>query len=282
MPPVLVRGDSLNVPARPLRRSKAKRRFDVALNVPGAEVRLPALPTIQLNWRWASGALILVLAFLLYTVWNSAAYRVEMVEMVGLERLSANDVNVVLGLLGQSVFMVDPATAKEDLVKAYPELKDVQVSVGLPARVSVTIVERAPIIAWKQGGTEKWIDADGVAFPPRGDVDALMVVEAQDAPLGDAQIFVTSNLFIEADLLQAIQIMATQAPTGTALVYDREHGLGWMDGRGWQAYFGLDFSNMDMKLKVYQQISGEIERQNIHPALVSVEYVHAPYYRMER
>ena len=49
------------------------------------------------------------------------------------------------------------------------------------------MVERVPVIAWKQDGNEVWVDAQGVAFPPRGEPQkALVNVEGHGTPPGFA------------------------------------------------------------------------------------------------
>jgi hypothetical protein len=69
-------------------------------------------------------------------------------------------------------------------------------------------------------------------------------------------------------------------PTGTALLYDPENGLGWTDAQGWQVYLGTDISQIDVKLAEYQQIVTALLERNLQPSLISVEYIHAPYYRL--
>ncbi len=71
-------------------------------------------------------------------------------------------------------------------------------------------------------------------------------------------------------------------PADTLLVYDSVHGLGWNDPKGWEVYFGSEDQDMEMKLAVYQALVDRLENEGIQPAMISVEYVHAPYYRMER
>jgi len=71
-------------------------------------------------------------------------------------------------------------------------------------------------------------------------------------------------------------------PAGAALLYDPENGLGWTDERGWQVYFGTDLSQIDVKLVEYEQIVAVILERNLQPSLISVEYIHAPFYRLEQ
>jgi hypothetical protein len=77
-PPVMTRNAALSGATRPLRR--AKRRYDISLSAPGAEMRLPSLPIIYPGWRLVSFALVVLLAVVLYQFWNSAQYRVDAVD----------------------------------------------------------------------------------------------------------------------------------------------------------------------------------------------------------
>jgi hypothetical protein len=84
------------------------------------------------------------------------------------------------------------------------------------------------------------------------------------------------------DLVSAILILRGFAPEGVPLVYDPDHGLGWRDPQGWRAYFGPDGSDMGQRLQVYQAIVSELKEKQISPALISVEHLHAPFYRMDQ
>jgi len=44
----------------------------------------------------------------------------------------------------------------------------------------------------------------------------------------------------------------------------------------------MEDQDMEMKLSVYQAMVDRLQSEGIQPALISVEYVHAPYYRTER
>ena len=65
--PVLVRGDRRTTPLRYSSKNKrVKRRYDVALSTPGAEIRLPSLPRFQVGWRILSAILVGLLGYMLY------------------------------------------------------------------------------------------------------------------------------------------------------------------------------------------------------------------------
>jgi cell division protein FtsQ len=283
-PPVLVRNDASALPVDRRRRTTARRRYDVALGSHGAELRLPSLPQVRLSWRLLSLLLVAVLAGAIYAVWTAPEFRVQAVEIQGLVRLTAADITTVLTLEDQPIFAVSPAKLTQDLQEAFPEITGVSVKVDLPASVMIKLEERQPVLAIRLEGEEIWVDEEGISFPARGDTGPLPAIEVSDlAVLGGSDGETDQNGF-DPQMVQAILVVASYLPSGQSLVLDEEHGLGWSDERGWQAYFGFkleDSSEMEMKLKVYEALVQRLEEKGVWPQLISVEFLHAPYYRLE-
>jgi hypothetical protein len=307
VPPVMVRGGMGGmafgrVASSRLHKQKApKRRFDVPLRVPGAEVRLPSLPIIHIGWRAVSLLMVIMMAASLFLIWKAPVFQVKTVEAEGLKRLTVGDLNTVMGTFGASVFSIDPQKLEEVLQQAFPELANISVKVNLPAKVKVEVVEREPVIAWMQDGSEVWVDSQGKAFPPRGAPENPLVrVEGRGIPPGtestgsrnDLQslpagmptsIPITMpSISLSPTLVTAILALGAQVPADTLLVYDSKHGLGWNDPNGWEVFFGAEDQDMQMKVDVYEALVERLQNEGIQPELISVEYVHAPYYRMER
>lgn len=288
-PPVMMRGWGSGA-SQPRRRTgtRAKRRYDIALSTPGAEMRLPSLPVVHLGWRLVSGLLVGILAFTLYSIWNSPMYKVSAVDVQGLRRLSSPDINAVANVAGKSIFEVDPQQINRDLRLAFMQLESVSVDISLPAIVNVSVVERQPVLEWLEDGRSMWIDSKGVAFPPLGEEGPSILVQAEDVPLSSPSDLETDDQneslsrYLPPRLVSAILAISVQAPEDTALVYTHDHGLGWKDSRGWEVYFGMDTDDMEMKLRVYKALVKSLKKETIQPELISVEYVHAPYFRMER
>jgi hypothetical protein len=288
LPPVMVRGGAVGapLPVRKPGKSRAKRRFDVTLNMPGAEMRLPSLPQISVDLRLFSGVLAAVLSVLLYQLWNSPSFRVDGANILGLQRLNSRDVNTVLDVRGESIFAIDPHVLEQKAREAFPEFASVKVDVGLPRNVDITVEERLPILTWHQEGRTVLVDANGVAFPQRELSAATpgVVIEAFSSPpvLQQAGTLETSAAqFIPVEMVSAILSLSAQAPKDTSLVYDAKHGLGWKDSRGWDVYFG-NVKDIDMKLRVYNAMLQKFEKDGVQPVLISLEHVHAPYYRLEK
>ncbi len=314
-PPVMVRTNmTVQAPAA-RKRSKTRRRYDVALGVPGAEMRLPALPQVRVGWRLISLVMVALLGAALYHLWNSPKYQVGTVKVTGLQRLSSEQINTDLQVAGQPIFSLNPGAMRDQLMKDFPELKSVAVSVEWPNKVSVKVSERLPVLTWQQDGKAFFVDADGMAFAPRpGEKPLGPVILASSSPpvllTGDqpAQTSLKDQLaaisqssaagqadqaaaspaqptvvrpWLTQQMVAGILTLAKQAPKGTNVVYDRQHGLGWKDAGGWNVYFG-DGQDMAMKLNVYKAIVQQLQSEDITPTFISVEYVHAPYYHTQQ
>jgi cell division septal protein FtsQ len=268
------------VPGRRKNSKQARKRSYIPLGTPGAEIRLPSMPAVQVGWRLVSGALTAAMVFAIYTLLNSSSLHVGLVEVSGIERISAQDVNAVLSVFGASIFSLEPDVLQQELKAAFPEMTDVSVRAGFPARVTVEASERQPLLVWEQGEISLWVDRNGIAFRQRGEVEGLVRVQAVQAPplLGDETRL--QDQIITPEMVQAILTLSQQAPTGTDILYDPEHGLGWQDAQGWQVFFGPNPDNMEVRLSIYLAMVGMFQDRNLIPVLISVEYLHAPYYRL--
>ena len=288
-PPILVRGEVAASASRS--RSKGKkirRRYDIALNGSGAEMRLPSLPTIAVGWRLLSGLLVVMLGFLIYTLWYSPYFTISGIEVSGLVRLTNQELNAVADVIGKSIVLVSPSDLERDLKIAFPQLAEVTVETNIPNEVIVKVVERQPVLAWQQEGQTFWIDADGTAFLPEGEggpqitvlgTDMLSMSPPNSESLDNAENATPS---LPLELVSAILAINKDVPEGVPIMYDSRHGLGWQDQRGWQVYFGHNDEDIDMKLRVYNKTWKRLKKAGIRPALINVEHVHAPYYRLER
>ncbi|HWQ84256.1 MAG TPA: FtsQ-type POTRA domain-containing protein [Anaerolineales bacterium] len=311
-PPVMVRSSASNAAAPTRRRTRPRRRFAIALPMAGAEMQLPAIPQLHLTWRIVSLALTVLVGAVLYIYWNTPLYTVKGAEISGLTRITPLEVNTVLGITGQPIFLVDAGNIQQTLETQFPEFSAIETSVSLPDSVVISVTERVPVAVWRQDGRSLYIAADGVAFPSRSqEVDpSLPVIEATANPPAPAAVPTTEEIldklygtgeeeltvnltpangaetavdrnFMKPELVANLLTIAEQAPSGVPIVYSAEHGLGWTDPGGWQVYFGA-LDNIEMKLHVYGALLAHLDQEDTLPKLISVEYVHAPYFQLEQ
>jgi len=313
-PPVMVRkplASTASTQPRPAarRQQKIHRLHNFRLNpAQGAEISLPALPRISLNWRFVSSALAFLLGFTLYQLWNSPGYRVDAAQVSDLQYVTSSDINMALGIVGQPIFTIDPPQIQADLLAAFPELTAAEVQVEFPNTVAITVTGRLPVMVWQQDGKSYLVDKDGWTFPVRHETATgnLPVVEATGKPPGvtlpdrpetsiqdliDSKVTgkplptalapTQANLLLSTSMVKSILLVADQAPAGARLIYDPAHGLGWKDRRGWDVYLGNE-QEIEIKLSIYRSILDSLKGSENRPVMISVEYVHAPYYRLEQ
>jgi hypothetical protein len=232
-----------------------------------------------------------------WAMWNADAFKIETVRVVGAKRVAPAEINLAASLSGLSILQADPVKLAEDLASAFPSLKTINVQVGLPADVVVRVTERQPALAWQIGEDLKWIDQEGYTFPAGNDEPNLVLVQAQGDPPSEKvpDASASDNITLEEltkkpkpkpylppEMIEPIIKMSKLVPEGSPVLYDPKYGVGWNDPQqGWKVYVGMDLKDVDLKLEQYQVISADLARREIHPIMISVEYPHAPFYRLE-
>jgi cell division protein FtsQ len=310
--PVTVRGNAFGTPIhRQASKHAPRRAFYVTVNqAVGTELRLPALPVVRPGWRLVSGLILILTIFGIYSLWGSPFFQVDTVSVTGLQRITPDDVINTLRLENLSIVEINSAEIAQKLNQAFPDMIGVRVSVSLPNQVAVQAAERQPVAIWEKGGETQWLDADGVVFPARGDAGVPLITiqsegdlpftaaaltpaeqATQDAldsdpaasenPKKSAVIPVTAQRKVDLTFLAAAQSLAQKLPAGTPVVYSSENGLGWNDPEGWQVFVGTDLDNFAEKYAMYQKIVSQLAQDGQKPALVSVQHLNAPFYRLE-
>ncbi|MGA7194112.1 MAG: FtsQ-type POTRA domain-containing protein [Anaerolineales bacterium] len=287
LPAITSREKVGTIAAQSTNRSKTRRRYQAAFSMPGIQIHMPAitLPRFEVGWRLLSFFISLLLGAALYLAWTLPMFRITTAQITGNQRISADEINTVLNSARQPIFTLLPSELEKRIRISYPELASATVTLSLPNVLSVNITERQPVILWQQNGGYTWIDADGIAFRPRGSADHLISVNALASPphgLSSADDALSPTPYVSADMVKAIQILAPNIPSGATLTYDPHYGLGWSDSRGWQAYFGSDAQEMTVRLKVYQSLVSSLLQRGIYPIFISVQYPSAPYYRLSQ
>ena len=263
----------------------------------GAEVQIPAFPSLNLGWRVISAAVFLLSFAVVISFTSLSTFQVSAINLRGAERLTAETMLSQLDLAGTSIIEIEPEEVKARVEDIIPAVKNARVSVSLPAGLTIQVEERDPTILWIQESASHWIDAEGVMFPVFGEAEVAQTVAAAGDPPAAPDVFTAEvddetgeiNHLLEVSLprttakfVETILSLTEFIPEGSMLQYNPQFGLGWQDPNGWLVYFGQDTQNMDTKLAEYQQILAVLEEQNIIPAIISLEFLHAPFYRLEQ
>ncbi len=296
IPPVTTRGIAYGIPKQ---KKKTTRHFNLSLLLPGVQpnstrgfpgllnpVRpgssLVRVPRQELAWKLFSLTLSIGLSAMLYFAWSSPAFHANQALVTGNVRLSAEEVNSVLGISGRSVFELRPEEIVTRLRQNYREVDFAEAVVYFPNKVWIRMTERSPIIRWQQGEVYTWIDGSGVAFQPHGQVDGLIYIQAATTPpagISNGEDPLNPAPYMAPELVEVIRTLAPHLPDGTPMQYQPQHGLGWTDSRGWEVYFGHSARNLALKLHIYYSLVDSLIGRGIYPSFISVEYPDAPYYR---
>lgn len=273
---------------RPRRKSanpgRGRRRFQIALPMSRTDVRTINMPRLRWGWRSLSLTFATALGLLIYLAFQRPELRVVQAEITGNRLLAPSELNSVLNVAGQPIFILIPEDLETRLRLHYPELVSVHVDVSMPNHVSVNIVERQPVIRWEQGGGYTWIAEDGIAFRPRGEVLGLISVVALSGPaIEDVSVDpLTPAPFISTEMVESLKGLAPHVPPAESILYDAVLGFGWNDPRGWRVYFGTSANDVELKMRVYESMVASLTQRGIRPALINVTYPTAPYYRMSQ
>ncbi len=253
--------------------SRARRRYDIALGQPGVEVSLPGIP-LSFNARTLAIALALVCGAGMLFFLSGASFEAGVPEVRANNYLPAEVIANAAGVQGKNVFSLSPRAVNAALVTGNPGIREAHVSVGWPNRVTLTVEERVPILAWQQGAARFWVDAEGVFFVAPGDREGLVAV---DVPEAGPEVRLDSQPSIEPQVVSgALQLMAA-FPQMAPVVYDARRGLGLHDPRGWAVYFGTA-ADVGRKADLYQRVISGILARGVIPQWVSVEDLRQPYY----
>ncbi|MCC6300956.1 MAG: FtsQ-type POTRA domain-containing protein [Anaerolineales bacterium] len=266
---------------------QGKRRFQIALAVPRVNFRaihMPTFPRPRVGWRALSFLLVVLCGAAIYLAFTRPELRVVEAQVTGNQILTPAEINSAINVAGQPIFTLIPSDLETRLRLNYPELASVQITAALPNLLSVHVVERKPVIRWEQGGGYTWIAEDGVAYRPRGEMVGLISVVAESAPpvIGSGTDPLSPTPYISVEMVQALQGLGWHVPPGAVILYNESFGFGWNDPRGWRAYFGATASDVELKMRVYEEMVKTLTQRGIRPALINVTYPTAPYYRMNQ
>jgi hypothetical protein len=168
--------------------------------------RAPRAPHIADPVRAASAVLTVACFVALVGLALGPYFSVRAVTVEGAHHLTPDAVRTQSELLGAKLFQASAARARERIL-LMPAARDARVELALPDAATVTVFERVALGRWISGGSEWFIDAEGVVF---GSVDASA---APDARVSDERASRRAGDRIDPALVQAAMRLA-RVPTG--------------------------------------------------------------------
>lgn len=136
-------------------------------------------------------AVLLAVLLGLFSFFQSSFFRLQAVEIRGVDQLTAEEVKVTLGVKGdQHLYSFTLGELRERLL-ADARIADVEMNRQLPGRLVVSVSERAPVAMVIAGGVFAEVDSGGMIIAvdsewPQADVPVISSVNLPSLQLGDS------------------------------------------------------------------------------------------------
>lgn len=233
----------------------------------------------QLNVRWISGALFVLLALAAFALFTMPQFRVSKPVVSGSNLINVEEITYYTGLRSMPLFMIDPEVIRETLLKRYPEAKDVSVKAMFPDQVEIVLVQRLPILEWDFGGSKFWVDDQGIVMKELTEPNQMMYVLANSFPGAKNKFDRKIPESLTANMMKTLKDIYAAKPADKTLFYTYENGYGWMTDGEYTLWLGMDSNDLEEKLKMAASLDKYFKQEEILPEMLSLEFPSAPYYR---
>ncbi|WP_298821475.1 cell division protein FtsQ/DivIB [Chloroflexus sp.] len=227
-------------------RRQRLRRPSVEATAPGWRRRLIEA---WRSGRVVSGALFAVSCFALFYALFSHRFRVQTVEVVGAELLSPERIVAAIPLRGVPIWLIDEERTVAPLLTS-PFVEHARLSLILPDRARIVIVERQPATYWRSGGIDYLVDRQGYVIEPAAappPEDALVIVDTSNRP-------VEPSMQLDSDALALARELALRLPDEPGwrpvqFSWNPEQGIVIRTGQDQVIVFG-DHDRLERKLTI--------------------------------
>ncbi len=105
---------------------------------------------------------ILILLCLIFVVFVSSIFRIKNVQVFG--KIEDDSLKYLETYKNKNIFLLDSDYIENELEQMNPQLKNIDISFGIPNVLRATFTERQPKLIWITDGLEFLIDNDGIVF----------------------------------------------------------------------------------------------------------------------
>jgi cell division protein FtsQ len=166
-------------------------------------------------------------------------FRIRDVSVAGARQVDVGVAFAASALDGTQAFTASAAGARERLLRL-PAVRDARVEIGIPDRARITLTERAAVGRWVAGGSEWFVDGEGVIYAsldPRAAPDLRVSDERGARQPGDR----LDPALVDAAIKLARLTAGDLRPDATAprvVLTAGALGLVLRVGAGWEIRFG--------------------------------------------
>ncbi len=234
---------------------------------------VPAVLDAAMSARAISVAILFSTILAAFELAMGEAFYIYNPAVAGNQRVPAAEIVTASGIETLHVLWLQPERAASALTEKLPQVRSAFIWCGLPADCTIQVLEREPMIEWKQNQTRTWVDAEGIAFPARGQALSLPVIEvAPDVPA------LLPGRSVKPELISAVQDLVRALPEIRRLRYTPGRGIEFADPQGnWPVYVGVG-PDMVERVSMWKSVSASLVSRKIQPKFIDVRYPQAPYY----
>lgn len=223
--------------------------------------------------RVISAAILFLIAVAAIGLTVNDTFYISNPAVTGNQRVPADEIVVASEMEALHILWLQPDRTSSSLSAKMPELRAAFVWCGLPANCAIQVVERQPAFEWRQGQARTWVDAEGVAFPARGQAPDMQVVQVASgvaAPLPGQKV--------DAKLVGTMLALAKALPEVKSYRHTAERGVEFSDPRSnGPVYVGVG-QDMAERVEIWKALSANLASRDIHPTFIDVHYPTAPFY----
>jgi len=231
---------------------------------------------------------------------TSPALRVQQVSVEGTQNPIVIGNIQHMGVQGQNIFLIDTA-ALAARIEALPQVASATLAKQWPNALTVTVVERTPVLLWQTKYGTYSVDRQAVVIAPASQtlaahgLQTLVDVRSRQVGLSDQPIRPGVRLS-QADVAFALQVFASLPQvTGTFILrYDVGIPVGVatsggngsfivVSPHGWMAYLGgaSDANPLDNRLNELQQILALAHQQHLNVATIDLRFGLRPVFTLK-
>jgi hypothetical protein len=246
--------------------------------------RLGSMPARR-QIRWSAVLLRLLAIVTLVGVIGLAVYCFTALDFYvysagisGAHHLKAEDIYQAAGIDEMNIFWVRP----DHVQKAIGQMngvKSVQVGCGLPARVTINVEEREPVVMWRLLVQERdwWLDEEGVVLPYHGDVNNTIFVVDSSTP----QLHEGDRIKPEGAVASVLQLAAA-LPQVEVFFYQADQGFSYVqvsaDGtQRWPVLVGTS-EDLTRKIEILKTLTDYLSARDVRPRYIDVRWADHPVY----
>ena len=223
-------------------------------------------------------AILVALAWLAIYTSTNAKFFVYDAQIVGGRHTGPETVYQAAGVHEQNIFWIDPQQVAEDIMQLQG-VKSVRVRCELPARVTIEVEEREPVVMWRATAQQQdlWLDKEGKVLPYHGDTNSPEMVfviyygerRLQEGDSVEPEGIVQSTLQLDA-ALPGVRIFYYQPDRGLSFTQQAETG-------SWPVYVGSS-EDLPRKIQVVSALTSYLRANGIQPRYVDVRWADHPVY----